>query len=191
MSRPHLGENLEVDTSDWREANAIHLWRYYNARGFIEQDDKVIDLGCGHGYGTEILSRSLAEQVTGYDYDKIVLENKAKKLYQNDKVTFFFKDFEKEDIPKCDYLVCIEVLEHINDPKSLIQKMKDSARRIIFVSIPLTPRDGANKFHKHDFTAEKVQSLFRDDEWETLKWSNLGGNNGLFLFYSKVWQKSS
>lgn len=187
MSGKSTGENFEVDIKNWQEADAIHLWRYYNARGFIEKDDEVIDLGCGYGYGTAILSRSLATGVIGYDYDKRVLNKKAK-IYLNSKITFIKKDIEKEEIPECDYVVCIEVLEHMENIKAIINKMKVSARRIIFLSVPIVP--GTNKFHKEDFTAQQIEGMFIDDEWGILRWANLGGTNGLFLFYRKSWLQS-
>jgi len=186
-----IGENFEVDPKKWSEANAIHLWRYYCARGFIEEDDSVIDLGCGHGYGTDLLSRSLASMVVGYDHDKRVLDMKARKLYVNSlDVDFITLNIEKENFADCDYMVCIEVIEHMNDPKALAQKMKESARRIIFVSTPIVPMTGENKHHENQFTVEEVHKLFRDDEWEIMKWANLGGEDGLFVFYRKSWLNS-
>lgn len=190
MSGIRTGENFEVDVKSWREADAIHLWRYFNARGFIEENDIVLDLGCGHGYGSAILARSLAKRVVGYDYDERVMNKRAVPLYQNDKVEFVYKDIEKEELSTCDYMVCIEVLEHVKDPDALVNKMKDSTRRVIFVSTPIVPMTGKNEFHENDFTVDEVHKLFRDGEWEILKWANLGGENGLFLFYSKAWQKS-
>ena len=191
MSGIRTGENFEVDVKSWREADAIHLWRYFNARGFVEEEDIILDLGCGHGYGSSILARSLAKRVVGYDYDKRVMNKRAIPLYLSEKVEFVYKDIENEDLPTCDYIVCIEVIEHMEDPKKLAKKMKDSARRIIFVSTPIVPRTGDNEFHHNEFTADDVHKLFRDDEWEILKWANLGGEDGLFLFYNKSWQKGS
>lgn len=61
-----------------------HKWRYNKALDFIENGDIVIDLGCGCGYGSYILS-SAAKSVTGIDdsEEAIQFANKHYKTVNN------------------------------------------------------------------------------------------------------------
>jgi 2-polyprenyl-3-methyl-5-hydroxy-6-metoxy-1,4-benzoquinol methylase len=55
------------------EIHYEHLYRYYFALHFVK-DKKVLDLACGEGYGSYILSKS-AEYVTGLDIDEKTIKH--------------------------------------------------------------------------------------------------------------------
>lgn len=89
---------------------------------------KVLDVGCGGG----ILSESLAEQgakVTALDKAEMALkvarlhalENNVEIDYQQKTVEEFSEGFAAEADQKFDVITCMEMLEHVPDPDSIIK----------------------------------------------------------------------
>ena len=60
----------------------------------IQQDDMVLDVGCGTGFATEALIER-SDNVYGLDQSAHQLENAWKKLGKHDPVTFTFGDAER------------------------------------------------------------------------------------------------
>ena len=86
---------------------------------------KILDVGCGGGLISEGMSK-LGAKVTGIDFVK---ENiNVAKLHaaeNNLKINYLVKNFEKEDIKsKFDVIIIFEVLEHLDDWKSFLKKIK-------------------------------------------------------------------
>ena len=87
---------------------------------------RIIDIGCGYGQVTNWLHEK-GHSVTGCDFAPGAIEI-AKKSYPN--VDFFVTDAERELPPNTpeggfDGLVSVEVIEHLYDPMTAIQKMRN------------------------------------------------------------------
>jgi len=67
------------------EIHYEHLHRYYFASKFVE-GKRVLDLACGEGYGSYILSKS-AEHVVGVDIDELTIKHASCK-YIRDNLEF-------------------------------------------------------------------------------------------------------
>lgn len=92
---------------------AIHLQRYEYVKGFVA-NKRVLDFGCGEGYGTNIL-RKIGSFVVGSDYDKETLY-KARKKYGPDinlVVSDCLQNCFKDNL--FDVVVSFEVIEHVKD----------------------------------------------------------------------------
>ena len=167
-------------------AGRAHLWRYFNASGFVFEDDTVLDLGCGNGYGSKILSKN-AKKVIGYDYNQDVI-NSAIRDFRRDNIEFICCNLDETDLQECDLLVCIECLEHVENPKLLAEKIKKSAKRTIIISVPVIPTVGKNPFHKTDFTEKSLIELFKDDNW-LFRFKYPQGINSTFIFWNNKLDK--
>jgi len=86
----------------------------------------VLDIGCGGGLISEFLAKKKA-QVTGID-ENICSIKQAKKhakinsvriKYLNQSLDSFFKKNKK----KFDLILCLEVLEHVNDVEKILDKI--------------------------------------------------------------------
>jgi SAM-dependent methyltransferase len=135
-----------------RESGPImshHLMRYAWASTFC-YDKTVLDLGCGTGYGTHMLSMT-ATWALGVEIDYPVykwashfFEFPMNCLFQHADVTnfeFFDSSFN--------VVVALEVLEHLDDPRAVVDYWVDRGATFIF-SVPL--EDEPTKFHKHSWT---------------------------------------
>ena len=132
----------------------------------------VTDLCCGTGYGTRLLSEA-ATHVTGYDYSEVAIEYNNTRPLPN--VKYVYADVEKLDTIGGDIITCMQGLEHLDDPKALIQKNLD---KIWIFALP-NDKDNSNEHHHHkitpelikDWFGEKVQIRLFDDNGQ---WINYG-----------------
>ena len=107
---------------------------------------KVIDIGCGGGLLTEALSLAGA-QVTGVDKSDVLIELAQKHAKENQlTIEYLASDAEsliKRQSQSFDIVCCMELLEHVPDPSSLIQACSALAKPgawVFFSSINRNPR---------------------------------------------------
>jgi SAM-dependent methyltransferase len=148
-----------VNDDLWSE----HVARYAFARQHA-QFERVLDAGCGTGYGSAELAQSAAE-VTGVDIAADAIEY-ARANYPLPGLRFLESSctalpFSPESF---DVVVAFEVIEHLADYRALI----DEAARVLtseglfIVSSPnkryygkTRAETGPNPFHEHEFEAEE------------------------------------
>lgn len=162
--------------SEWIDAPAMgsmsrwnlgHTFRYRVARGFLEPGDDVLDLGCGAGYGSQIMAQFPGvHSVKGYDLDPRGIEL-AQKKYGVEGITSFEVlnlDTDAEDLPSCDVAVTFETIEHLIDPAAFLHTLRVKARRIVALSTPW--RDTGSPHHKHAcFSKDEIFKLMLGDGW--------------------------
>lgn len=121
-------EFLKSIREDWCNSDYIEflvqkVWR-------IEKPVNVVDFGCGYGYLCDLMMPLLPEgsTYTGIDNSEELLKSAEMHLekYHSD-VKLIHADL-REYVPeeKYDLAVCNAVLRHIPNPKSILEKMKDS-----------------------------------------------------------------
>ena len=83
----------------------------------------VLDLGCGNGRLSRLLKPSV--HYVGVDYSSVRIDN-AKNAYPQRQ--FHLQDLhefvELSELDSYDLIVCIEVLEHLEDPRLLLDTIK-------------------------------------------------------------------
>lgn len=101
----------------------------------VDLGASVLDLGCGNGTLLSYLAQTRQAQVSGIDVSVQALALARKKglncLRQADLSA---SNFNLDGI--YDYIVITEVLEHIPDPESLMNKLRGHFNKAIIVSIP-------------------------------------------------------
>ena len=107
----------------------------------------VLDAGCGGGqYSFYLAKQKLNASVTAYDInteqiERLVKESKERGILN---IEFAKRDLtEIDDIEKFDFVVCIDVLEHIKDDEKAIESLYKSLKSggKIYIRVP-----GKNQF---------------------------------------------
>jgi len=143
----------------------LHRFRYYCSAGFVEKEDIVLDLGCGAGYGTKILSDK-AKKVVGIDIESGNIAA-CNIHFEGENREFVEADLEKMDLPEHDVAVGMETIEHLYEPAKFLEKLKKKTKRLIILSIPLGKTTDTDGSHHYDFMSQgELDNMIRDDEWD-------------------------
>lgn len=103
--RPILNRRIE-------DIDPVLQVAYKFAANSIKNNDRVLDYGCGGGYGAEYLSRFTEKEVVGYDIDKNTI-SKAKDFFKNSDNLRFVDILDDTD--KFDVIVSFQVIEHLTE----------------------------------------------------------------------------
>ena len=150
-----------VDLARHRAAyrHAAETWR---TRVVPEQEPgRLLDLGCGAGYGTALLADSLVDLdtlVLGYDRalpDRASRGGGAR-----------FVCGEVEALPfaaaSCDLVASFQVIEHLENPESYLREVARvlSPDGLLMLTTPnRETSDGLNPYHLHEYLAEELERL--------------------------------
>lgn len=149
-------------SAKWLEQNKetlsyrLHIERYLSAAAQIDGGD-TLDIACGVGYGTAILSESC--NPVGVDIDKEAI---AQATQNYPHLTFHLASYESyTPTTLLDTIVSLETIEHLPAPESFISfcyhNLKKGGRLII--SAPVSYTTDLNSFHLHDFTQKSFDQL--------------------------------
>jgi SAM-dependent methyltransferase len=125
---------------------------------------RVVDMACGEGYGSEVLSRS-ARTVVGVDANPEAHEH-ARLRYQRQNLRFE-RDLVESFSEPCDAVVFLQTIEHVQDPDAILEHFKSmlDPGGVAYVSTPnlltLAP-PGAEKSDNPWHVKEYRESEFRD-----------------------------
>lgn len=138
----------------FRRHEAAYRWAAGLVRG------RVVDAGCGEGYGTAILARS--GPATGLELDPAVAAD-ARPRYP--AARFLVADLCHPPIQGMDAVVALQVLEHLWCPAEFVAACARglAAGGLLVVSTPNadTFPTGLNPAHTHEYTAEELSGLLR------------------------------
>lgn len=142
-------------------AKYAHIKRYDKASDYLQRGMNVLDIGCGTGYGSFLLARKKAI-VTGIDVDAQAIKY-ANEHYAGARVNYRTSDIHAiQDQQSFDLMTCFEVLEHISDPQSDLNKARKHISKDghLILSVP----NGANaaqnnEHHEHTFVLKDLHAL--------------------------------
>jgi SAM-dependent methyltransferase len=150
-------ERFDPQAMHGRLIEAEHLARYWWAAALVP-GKRVLDAGCGTAYGSEILARSGASEVVGVDLDQAVVEAARA---STGTVSLEVADVRHLPYPDAsfDAAVCFEVIEHVDDPETILDELRRVLRPdgLLIVSSP--NRDvypPGNPHHRHEFTPDEL-----------------------------------
>jgi SAM-dependent methyltransferase len=123
---------------------------------------RVIDMACGEGYGSEVLSRSAAS-VVGVDANPEAFEH-ARLRYVRQNLRFD-RDMVDRFAEECDAVVFLQTIEHVPDPHATLAHFRTFAPAA-YISTPnvltLAPagaEKSGNPWHVREYRAEEFRAL--------------------------------
>lgn len=135
----------------------------------FKKDSYLLELGCGAGEFINEVEK-LGCRVFGVDFDKKAIEVAKKHFNLKNVFAMSFDEFfKKTDLPKFDYIVFFEVIEHLDNPLEFIENVKKNLKEEgkIYLSTPSRERilvDWNNwDFPPHHLTRwnkESISNLF-------------------------------
>ncbi|MDR2852447.1 MAG: methyltransferase domain-containing protein [Burkholderiaceae bacterium] len=163
MERLQFGEGVRYNALE----AAIHMARYLIVKERCS-GRAVLDVACGEGYGSWLISKWGAKSVLGIDISEEAIAN-ARSQFKAPGLTFGCGAGERlaEIVgpQRFDLIVSLETIEHLDDPKRFLENIKRLANEgaTIVISAPndywYYDRGGQNEFHKHKFTFEEFKDL--------------------------------
>ena len=141
--------------------------RYRFISQFIEKTDNVLDLACGKGSGTEIIS-DYAKEVYGIDYDKMYITN-AKLKFSKPNLKFILGSDEllEEFEGQFDKVISTHTMEHVSDDQLFLKRIRNSLKsngKLILevprlfpypIGKPLWPH------HKREYEKDSLEKLIQ------------------------------
>ncbi len=154
-----------------------HLHRYFATLPFIQGKD-VLDIACGEGYGSSILSEH-ARSVIGVDIDTECIEF-AQSQYRRENIRFLKGSCVEIPVESLsiDVVVSFETIEHHDKHDEMIEEIKrilkpdgiliiSSPNKDYFQSIP----GHHNPFHIKELNYEEIENLLN----KYLKYVSING----------------
>ncbi len=152
-------ESWALRVTFWQSL-AAYRWALKQAKGA-----RVVDVGCGVGYGTVELARE-AHLVIGLDQDQEALTLAGQRYQANN---LLWVQGVADSLPfrdaSVDLICCFQVLEHLQQPERFLQE----ARRILAadgILLLTTPNrsavfSGLNPHHVREYDPGSLQALLR------------------------------
>ena len=176
------------DMYTWIKNQSMEMAKLHTQYPKYVWKPKIVDVGCGCGLGSNIMSQE-ADFVWGIDKNELSI-NFAKECFTREKNNIYYcpqVSFEKFDIVhdtrevmKFDYVVAIEIIEHINDYKAFLEnlikkfdKRDPRSPSYYFISTP-------NRANKH-LNPDRPNNTFHVREWTSTEYYNV-----LSEFFSNV-----
>lgn len=166
-----MAERISLEDETFFGGYSNHIQRYAFVQPYC-LDRRVLDAGCGTGYGTSYLAIHGTGNIVGLDISDEALAE-ANRLYRRDNLRFVKGDVERlTEIPDLggsfDVVVNLENLEHLTNPTRFLAGAKQvlTGEGTLVVSTPngqITERDKhgniRNPFHVREFTEDEFRQL--------------------------------
>lgn len=165
-----------VKSIEERVIHVIHVYAYRLVREYARTSDRVLEVGFGEGYGSELIPDSIGEY-HGIEVSRDAVEHASaryggagRSFHHYDGRTFPFDD------DSFDLVISFQVIEHVVDQQAYLTEIRRTCRdggKVLIVTPNRNHRlDGGerpwNRYHVVEFSPSELRSLLtqRFDEVE-------------------------
>ena len=161
-----------------------HLYAYDFVKNIVTKDSLVLEVGCGEGYGSYLLSQYV-KKIVGLDIDAETI-NHASNKYLSQSCTF--EIYDGVNIPykenTFDAVISFQVVEHIHDDMNYISEIHRilKQRSTFIITTPnrayrLKPGQRPwNRFHVREYSAISLKDLLSSTFLGITIWGILGND---------------
>ena len=147
---------------------------------------KVIDVGCGQGSMTAMIAAYLpAASVVGIDLSETGIRA-AQQSYSGPNLSYAVDtDSSSLESATCDLTTCFEVLEHVEDWESMLERICGASRRYVILSFPTGRMRPFERVvgHVRNFERGQVEDFMHRNGFDDLRVRYAG-----FPFYSPLYR---
>jgi SAM-dependent methyltransferase len=176
-----------------------HQARYaFTLAQLVKPTDRVLDVGCGEGYGAELLATKAAE-VVGMDLSAEVLRL-ARDRHHSSNLRFVegnAMDLTAETWGRFDVVTCFEVIEHVADPGAFLDRLVSVLRPdgVLALSTPHAVVEDLhnrrmgrppNPFHISSLTPRRLEALLRERFRDVALYGQSPRGNRLYLLLKAI-----
>jgi SAM-dependent methyltransferase len=151
---------------------------------YVRDGDAVLDVGCGLGYGINLLAIKAAE-VQGVDVDVRAIDYCRERLVGRNPRLSGLAAYDGTRLPfedgRFDVITTIDVLEHVPEPEPFLRELLRVARRAVVVSTPnrrpeFTKPDGTprNPWHLREWSRPELAEVLAP-LGVTVEWHHVNG----------------
>lgn len=146
---------------EWYETEEWYKWLVDRCVSFCK--GSTIDVGCGDGLLSHKIGQKHMTDVLGVDKDvdglKLAIASTTHASFQQFDVD---KYQTHPNHPKYEYLVCLNVIEHLEKPERLKKMIKDIATKGAII-ITIDWQGGAfGEDHKKEYTLPELVEFFKE-----------------------------
>ncbi len=161
------GERVIPDDPERHDLYVEHLARYRLAADYAG-GKRVLDVGCGCGYGTALLAAS-SRLALGVDLSVEAIRY-ARQHYQRDRLAYAVMDARHLALPTChfDLVVSFEFIEHIREQERFLHQVTRLLEPdgLFIVSTPNVERYSTetgeeNEYHQRELTLAEFSTLLQ------------------------------
>jgi glycosyltransferase involved in cell wall biosynthesis len=165
MALEFTGERIVPGAANCEPTFADKMYHEHAARYLfaaqVVHGKRVLDVGCGVGYGSALLADAGAAEVVSFDVAPDAIEH-ARTHYARPTVTFSVDSAESFDLGAFDVITCFELIEHVSSQQAVLERIARSLgdEGVAFISTPRPANDAPRSaFHAHELAFEEFRSL--------------------------------
>ena len=180
--KPHPSEYSTTDAP--MEVPCQKETYFFALNNFIKEGDKVLDVGCGIGYGINILSIK-ASEVYGVDVDKKAIDYCQDNVFRQNPKLKELKHYDGYHLPfkgnEFNVVTCVDVIEHVENYDAFIDELLRVAKNFVVFSTPnrrpeYTNHNGTpkNYWHLREWSFEELDDILKQHK-AAIDWHILNG----------------
>ncbi|MDG2307459.1 MAG: methyltransferase domain-containing protein [Candidatus Binatia bacterium] len=156
----YTGERLAAEDARFAPDMARHLAAYYLI-GPLVAGKKVLEAGCGEGYGAGLMAQHAAS-VVGVDYNEVALgfaRERNAGVKNLEFRTIDLLELAKSNPGEFDVVTNFQVLEHLDDPRPFLKATAACLRpggTLILTTPNRLASVSENPYHVHEYVGDEL-----------------------------------